>query len=57
MPRQEAKDNWPVIEKLQVPIAKQARFRGSGGHNLRKLTASTGEWHLIRSWIWFICPC
>ena len=40
--REGTKDNWPVMEKLEVPAEKRARFLGTGGHNLRKLKANTG---------------
>jgi polyribonucleotide nucleotidyltransferase len=39
----EAKANRPVVEKLEVPIAKRSRFVGVSGLNLRQLTAETGE--------------
>jgi polyribonucleotide nucleotidyltransferase len=42
-PRDARKDNSPVIEKLEVPVVKRARFVGIGGYNLKKLTAETGD--------------
>ncbi|XP_063232104.1 polyribonucleotide nucleotidyltransferase 1, mitochondrial [Bacillus rossius redtenbacheri] len=36
------KDNWPVIEKLEVPPNKRGRFVGPGGSNLRRLMVETG---------------
>lgn len=41
-PRTLKKDNWPVSERLEVPVHQRARFVGLGGHNLKKLTAETG---------------
>ncbi|KAH9375077.1 hypothetical protein HPB48_012590 [Haemaphysalis longicornis] len=41
-PRTQKKDNWPVSERLEVPVHQRARFVGLGGHNLKKLTAETG---------------
>ena len=38
----EQKPNRPVIEKLEIPIAKRSKFLGIGGLNLRLLTAETG---------------
>ena len=42
-PRELRKDNSPVIERLEVPVAKRARFVGIGGYNLKQLTAETGK--------------
>ena len=42
-PRGEVKENRPVIEKLEVPIAKRAKFVGLGGYNIKKLMAETGN--------------
>lgn len=36
------KSNWPVSEKLDVPVHKRAKFIGYGGRNLKKLTSETG---------------
>jgi len=44
-PRSEAKENRPLIEKLEVPILKRSRFLGVGGLNLKKLMAETGKVH------------
>ncbi|KAH7972249.1 hypothetical protein HPB52_009899 [Rhipicephalus sanguineus] len=41
-PRTQKKDNWPVSERLEVPVHQRARFVGLGGHNVKKLTAETG---------------
>ena len=41
-PRSEARENRPLIEKLEVPILKRSRFLGVGGLNLKKLMAETG---------------
>ena len=41
-PRSSRKANGPVLEVLEVPPHKLSRFRGMGGHNLKKLTAETG---------------
>ncbi|XP_023225485.1 polyribonucleotide nucleotidyltransferase 1, mitochondrial-like [Centruroides sculpturatus] len=41
-PREEKKDNWPVSEKLEIPIHKRSKFIGHGGYNLKKLTSETG---------------
>ncbi|GAB6030978.1 hypothetical protein CHUAL_007801 [Chamberlinius hualienensis] len=38
----EKKENWPVIDKLEVPVHKRAKFIGLGGYNLKRLTAETG---------------
>ena len=43
-PREVRKDNGPVIEKLEVPVAKRSKFVGVGGYNLKKLTAETGKY-------------
>ncbi|XP_065563660.1 polyribonucleotide nucleotidyltransferase 1, mitochondrial-like isoform X2 [Artemia franciscana] len=40
--RLQRKDNWPVTEKLEVPVHKRSRLFGLGGGNLKKLTAVTG---------------
>ena len=42
-PRHSRKDNGPVVEKLDVSIAKRARFLGIGGYNLKKILAETGS--------------
>lgn len=36
------KENWPVIEKFEVPIHKRSQFLGVGGLNLKRITAKTG---------------
>ncbi|KAJ8874348.1 hypothetical protein PR048_025194 [Dryococelus australis] len=36
------KDNWPVIEKLEVPPNKRSKFIGMGGSNLKRLMVETG---------------
>ncbi|XP_062911135.1 polyribonucleotide nucleotidyltransferase 1, mitochondrial [Mobula hypostoma] len=41
-PREKRKENSPVLETIQVPLSKRARFIGPGGYNLRKLQAETG---------------
>ncbi|XP_072907130.1 polyribonucleotide nucleotidyltransferase 1, mitochondrial isoform X2 [Hemitrygon akajei] len=41
-PREKRKENGPVLETIQVPLSKRARFIGPGGYNLRKLQAETG---------------
>lgn len=40
--RDEKKDNWPVSEKLEIPVHKRSKFIGHGGYNLKKLTSETG---------------
>lgn len=41
-PRTNPKNNWPIIETLEVLPHKRAKFIGIGGYNLRKLTSETG---------------
>ncbi|MEQ2269332.1 Polyribonucleotide nucleotidyltransferase 1, mitochondrial [Xenotaenia resolanae] len=41
-PREKRKENGPVVENVQVPMSKRARFIGPGGYNLRRLQAQTG---------------
>ncbi|KAL1512656.1 hypothetical protein ABEB36_002215 [Hypothenemus hampei] len=41
-PRMEKKDNWPVVEKLEVEPHKRSKLLGVGGINLKKLFAETG---------------
>ncbi|XP_044145352.1 polyribonucleotide nucleotidyltransferase 1, mitochondrial [Bufo gargarizans] len=41
-PRENRKENSPVIETVQVPLSKRTRFVGPGGYNLKKLQAETG---------------
>ncbi|XP_061913763.1 polyribonucleotide nucleotidyltransferase 1, mitochondrial-like [Entelurus aequoreus] len=41
-PRAVRKENGPVVEKVHVPVSRQARFVGPGGYNLRRLQAQTG---------------
>lgn len=38
----EKKDNWPVSERLSVPVHKRARFLGLGGRNVKRLMLETG---------------
>ena len=42
-PRTMRKDNAPVVEKLEIPVHKRAKFIGFGGYNLKKLTSETGK--------------
>ncbi|XP_018432129.1 PREDICTED: polyribonucleotide nucleotidyltransferase 1, mitochondrial [Nanorana parkeri] len=41
-PRAQKKENSPVIENVNVPLSRRARFVGPGGYNLKKLQAETG---------------
>lgn len=41
-PRENRKENSPVMENVQVPLSKRTRFVGPGGYNLKKLQAETG---------------
>ncbi|XP_069810335.1 polyribonucleotide nucleotidyltransferase 1, mitochondrial isoform X2 [Dendropsophus ebraccatus] len=41
-PRENRKENSPLIETVQVPLSKRSRFVGPGGYNLKKLQAETG---------------
>ncbi|XP_033001006.1 polyribonucleotide nucleotidyltransferase 1, mitochondrial isoform X2 [Lacerta agilis] len=41
-PRASRKENGPLVENVQVPLSKRARFVGPGGYNLKKLQAETG---------------
>ncbi|XP_032208060.1 polyribonucleotide nucleotidyltransferase 1, mitochondrial isoform X2 [Mustela erminea] len=41
-PRASRKENGPVIETIQVPLSKRAKFVGPGGYHLKKLQAETG---------------
>uniref|UniRef100_A0A670YR60 polyribonucleotide nucleotidyltransferase n=1 Tax=Pseudonaja textilis TaxID=8673 RepID=A0A670YR60_PSETE len=41
-PRPSRKENGPLVENIQVPATKRARFLGPGGYNLKKLLAETG---------------
>lgn len=41
-PRENRKDNGPVVENVRVPVSRRARFVGPGGYNLRRLQAQTG---------------
>uniref|UniRef100_T1IQL5 polyribonucleotide nucleotidyltransferase n=1 Tax=Strigamia maritima TaxID=126957 RepID=T1IQL5_STRMM len=41
-PRKDTKENWPVSEKLDVPVHKRTKLIGLGGFNLRKIVAETG---------------
>lgn len=40
--RVEKKTNWPVNEKLDVPVHKRAKLMGPGGVNLKRLMLETG---------------
>ncbi|XP_022708617.1 polyribonucleotide nucleotidyltransferase 1, mitochondrial-like isoform X1 [Varroa jacobsoni] len=40
--RDDPKDNWPVVEKFDVPVHKRSEFIGIGGRNLKRITAETG---------------
>ncbi|XP_003743636.2 polyribonucleotide nucleotidyltransferase 1, mitochondrial [Galendromus occidentalis] len=40
--RSKKKDNWPVVEKFEVPAHKRSQLVGLAGRNLRKITAETG---------------
>ena len=40
--RPEKKDNWPVVEKFEVPAHLRSHFMGLGGRNLQKITSETG---------------
>ncbi|XP_044910171.1 polyribonucleotide nucleotidyltransferase 1, mitochondrial isoform X2 [Felis catus] len=41
-PRTSRKENGPVVETIQVPLSKRAKFVGPGGYHLKKLQAETG---------------
>ncbi|XP_050354463.1 polyribonucleotide nucleotidyltransferase 1, mitochondrial isoform X3 [Nymphalis io] len=41
-PRQDRKDNMPVIEEMEVEVHKRAKLLGVGGSNLKKLYLETG---------------
>lgn len=41
-PRKPHKSNWPVCEKLDVPVHKRGKLIGPGGLNLRKIMVETG---------------
>ncbi|XP_021946408.1 polyribonucleotide nucleotidyltransferase 1, mitochondrial [Folsomia candida] len=41
-PRTIKKDNMPLVEQIEVPTHKRAKFIGSGGRNVKKLTSETG---------------
>ncbi|XP_040207092.1 polyribonucleotide nucleotidyltransferase 1, mitochondrial [Rana temporaria] len=41
-PKAQNKENSPVVENVNVPMSKRARFIGPGGYNLKKLQAQTG---------------
>ncbi|XP_012505290.1 PREDICTED: polyribonucleotide nucleotidyltransferase 1, mitochondrial [Propithecus coquereli] len=41
-PRASRKENGPVVETVQVPLSKRAKFVGPGGYHLKKLQAETG---------------
>lgn len=35
-PRASRKENGPVVETVQVPLSKRAKFVGPGGYHLKK---------------------
>ncbi|KFO18495.1 Polyribonucleotide nucleotidyltransferase 1, mitochondrial [Fukomys damarensis] len=41
-PRASRKENGPVVETIEVPLSKRAKFVGPGGYHLKKLQAETG---------------
>ncbi|KAK2489095.1 hypothetical protein MC885_017132 [Smutsia gigantea] len=41
-PRASRKENGPIVETVQVPLSKRAKFVGPGGYHLKKLQAETG---------------
>uniref|UniRef100_A0A9L0K3E5 Polyribonucleotide nucleotidyltransferase 1, mitochondrial n=1 Tax=Equus asinus TaxID=9793 RepID=A0A9L0K3E5_EQUAS len=41
-PRASRKENGPLVETIQVPLSKRAKFVGPGGYHLKKLQAETG---------------
>ncbi|XP_038607545.1 polyribonucleotide nucleotidyltransferase 1, mitochondrial [Tachyglossus aculeatus] len=41
-PRASRKENGPVVETVQVPLSRRAKFVGPGGYNIKKLQAETG---------------
>ncbi|XP_038065910.1 polyribonucleotide nucleotidyltransferase 1, mitochondrial-like [Patiria miniata] len=41
-PREDRKENSPVTETIDVPVARRSKFVGPGGYNLKKLRAETG---------------
>ncbi|XP_017397849.1 polyribonucleotide nucleotidyltransferase 1, mitochondrial isoform X2 [Cebus imitator] len=41
-PRASRKENGPIVETVQVPLSKRAKFVGPGGYNLKKLQAEAG---------------
>ncbi|XP_050543461.1 polyribonucleotide nucleotidyltransferase 1, mitochondrial [Daktulosphaira vitifoliae] len=40
--RKSEKDNWPVTEKLNVPVHKRGKLMGPGGINLKRILLETG---------------
>ncbi|XP_072030949.1 polyribonucleotide nucleotidyltransferase 1, mitochondrial-like [Amphiura filiformis] len=40
--REERKENSPVEDSFEVPIAQRSRFVGPGGYNIKNIQASTG---------------
>ena len=42
LPRHDKKHNKPVIETIEIPIHKRAKFLGTGGSNLKKIFIETG---------------
>lgn len=54
--RLQKKDNWPVIEKLEVEVHKRGKLIGPGGVNLKKLLVETGvQVQLEKQLFSFIC--
>ncbi|XP_049782136.1 polyribonucleotide nucleotidyltransferase 1, mitochondrial [Schistocerca cancellata] len=41
-PRAQKKENWPVSEKLEVPVHNRSKFLGLGGANVKRLLVETG---------------
>ncbi|XP_013370178.1 PREDICTED: polyribonucleotide nucleotidyltransferase 1, mitochondrial isoform X2 [Chinchilla lanigera] len=41
-PRESRKENGPVVETIEVPLSKRAKFIGPGGYHLKRLQAETG---------------
>lgn len=42
LPRHDKKHNKPVLETIEIPIHKRAKFLGTGGSNLKKIFIETG---------------
>ncbi|EHB05732.1 Polyribonucleotide nucleotidyltransferase 1, mitochondrial [Heterocephalus glaber] len=41
-PRGSRKENGPVVETVEIPLSKRAKFVGPGGYHLKRLQAETG---------------